>query len=214
MHLASYIDHTLLKADATETDIDKLISEAKEYSFASVCVNPTWVSHCARKLADSNVKVCTVIGFPLGATTTEVKVFETKQAIAEGAEEIDLVINIGQLKMGNTSFVQEEIAAIKAVTEGKAILKVIVETALLTEDEKKQAVLAVRHAKAEYIKTSTGFSDGGATVFDIQLFAKESEGALKIKASGGIRNKETALQMIEAGASRIGASASVAIVSD
>lgn|SRR5699024_6045072 len=212
MNLASYIDHTLLKPDATEKQIDQLIQDAKAYSFASVCVNPTWVAHCAQQLKESEVAVCTVIGFPLGATSTETKVFETKQALKDGATEIDLVINIGQLKMKNKQFVQEEIAKIKQITNDVAILKVIIETALLTEDEKELATLAVLEAGAEFIKTSTGFSNGGATVEDIELFKRVSNGALNIKASGGIRDKEAAMRMIEAGANRIGASASVAIV--
>jgi len=212
MNLASYIDHTLLKPDATEKQIDQLIQDAKAYSFASVCVNPTWVAHCAQQLKESEVAVCTVIGFPLGATSTETKVFETKQALKDGATETDLVINIGQLKMKNKQFVQEEIAKIKQITNDVAILKVIIETALLTEDEKELATLAVLEAGAEFIKTSTGFSNGGATTEDIELFKRVSNGALNIKASGGIRDKEAAMRMIEAGANRIGASASVAIV--
>lgn len=212
--LAKYIDHTLLKPEAIKNDIDVIVSEAKQYQFASVCVNPHWVTYCAKKLKGSSVKVCTVIGFPLGATTTETKVAETKQAIKNGATEIDLVINVGELKANNTVFVKEEIEQIVQATKGKATTKVIIETALLTDDEKVLACQIAQEANADFVKTSTGFADGGATVADIKLMRETVGDHMGIKASGGIRDKQTAQEMINAGATRIGASAGVSIVTE
>lgn len=212
--LAKYIDHTLLKPDATKNEIDILIAEAKKYSFASVCINPHWVTYCAKQLKDTDVKVCTVVGFPLGASTTETKVFETKQAIKSGATEIDLVINIAELKANNLDFVKDEIGHIVKATKEKAITKVIIETALLTDHEKVIACEIAKEAKAHFVKTSTGFADGGATIKDIKLMRKTVGELMGVKASGGIRDKKTAQEMINAGATRIGASAGVSIVNE
>ncbi|MHA6250934.1 deoxyribose-phosphate aldolase [Oceanobacillus sp. CAU 1775] len=210
--LAKYIDHTQLKADTTEDVIEKLLAEAKEYEFASVCVNPTWVSKSYEALKDTPVKVCTVIGFPLGANSSAVKAFEAKQAIEDGATEVDMVINIGALKAGNDKLVQEDIKAVVDAARGKAITKVIIETALLTDDEKVRACKLAKAAGADFVKTSTGFSTGGATVEDVKLMRETVGEELGVKASGGIRDKETMEAMLEAGANRIGASAGVSIV--
>ncbi|MCM3738694.1 deoxyribose-phosphate aldolase [Oceanobacillus luteolus] len=210
--LAKYIDHTLLKPEATEDQINKLVEEAKEYEFASVCVNPTWVSSCYSELKDTPVKVCTVIGFPLGATSTEAKVSETEQAIKDGATEVDMVINIGALKSGKDELVQEDIRAVVQAAEGQAITKVIIETSLLTEEEKVNACKLAKAAGADFVKTSTGFSGGGATVADVKLMRDTVGEEIGVKASGGIRDLETMQQMIDAGASRIGASAGVSII--
>lgn len=212
MNINKYIDHTALKADTNKAQIDKLIDEALEYDFASVCVNPTWVSHASERLAGSDVKVCTVIGFPLGANTTNVKVFETKDAIANGATEIDMVINIAALIEGNDTYVEEEIRAIKAAC-GNLTLKVIIETCLLTDEMKKTACKLIMSAGADFVKTSTGFSTGGATEADIELFKAEVAENCKIKASGGVRTLEDAELMISKGANRIGTSGGVQIVS-
>ncbi|MBQ1705877.1 MAG: deoxyribose-phosphate aldolase [Clostridia bacterium] len=212
MSIASYIDHTLLKPDATVQQIDKLCAEAAEYHFASVCVNPWFVPRCVKNLKDTGVKVCTVIGFPLGATTTETKVFEALQAIRSGAEEIDMVINVSAMKSGSFQAVEQEIQALAAAAEGSALLKVIIETCLLTEEEKIRACQIAKRAGADFVKTSTGFSTGGATVEDIVLMRKTVGPEMGVKASGGIRDYATARAMIEAGATRIGASAGVAIV--
>lgn len=212
-NIAGMIDHTLLKADATKEEITKLAFEAKEYSFASVCVNPTWVKTAAELLAGSpEVKVCTVIGFPLGATTPETKAFETKNAIENGATEVDMVINIGALKDHNDDLVEKDIRAVVEAAKGKALTKVIIETSLLTDEEKVRACELAVKAGADYVKTSTGFSTGGATAADIQLMRKTVGPDLGVKASGGVRSREDALAMIEAGATRIGASAGIAIV--
>lgn len=211
-NIANMIDHTLLKADATKEQIIKLVEEAKEYSFASVCVNPTWVKTAAEGLKDTpNVKVCTVIGFPLGATTSETKAFETKNAIENGATEIDMVINIGALKDEQNDFVEQDIKAVVDSAKGKAIVKVIIETSLLTDEEKKRACELSVKAGAHFVKTSTGFSTGGATVQDIRLMRETVGPDLGVKASGGVRSREDALALIEAGATRIGASSGVAI---
>lgn len=211
-NIANMIDHTLLKADATKEQIIKLVEEAKEYSFASVCVNPTWVKTAAEGLKDTpNVKVCTVIGFPLGATTSETKAFETKNAIENGATEIDMVINIGALKDKQNDFVEQDIKAVVDSAKGKAIVKVIIETSLLTDEEKKRACELSVKAGAHFVKTSTGFSTGGATVQDIRLMRETVGPDLGVKASGGVRSREDALALIEAGATRIGASSGVAI---
>ncbi|MGE7781343.1 deoxyribose-phosphate aldolase [Peribacillus sp. NPDC097264] len=212
MNKAKLIDHTLLKADATEKEIVRLAEEAKEYGFASVCVNPQWVSLAAKELEGSDVKVCTVIGFPLGASTTAVKVFETQDAISNGAEEVDMVINIGLLKAGNDDAVEADMKAVANAAHGKALLKVIIETCLLTEEEKVRACQLVVNAGADYVKTSTGFSTGGATVEDVMLMRKVVGPNLGVKASGGIRDKNDLEKMAKAGATRIGASSGVKIM--
>ncbi|AEN89297.1 MULTISPECIES: deoxyribose-phosphate aldolase [Priestia] len=211
-NITGIIDHTLLKADATEEQVTVLAQEAKEYSFASVCVNPTWVKKAAELLKDApEVKVCTVIGFPLGATTSAVKAFETTNAIENGADEVDMVINIGALKDKNYDLVQSDIQAVVDAAKGKALVKVIIETALLTDEEKaKVSELAVK-AGADFVKTSTGFSTGGATVEDVALMRKTVGPDVGVKASGGVRGLEDAKAMIEAGATRIGASSGVSI---
>lgn len=209
--LAALIDHTLLKPDATEKDVRKLCEEAKQYGFASVCVNPSWVPLCAELLAGTPVKVCTVIGFPLGATTPTAKAIETRDAIANGANEIDMVINVGALKSGNDELVRQDIEGVVQAAHGKAMVKVILETALLSREEKIKACLLAKMAGADFVKTSTGFSSGGATVEDIALMRATVGPEMGVKASGGIRDRATAEAMVAAGATRIGASASVAI---
>lgn len=206
MILNKYIDHTKLNADAKKSDIEKLCDEAIKYDFKSVCVNPCHVKFAKEKLQNSDVLVCTVIGFPLGANSTETKVFETENAIENGADEIDMVINIGKLKEKDFSYVEEEIRKIKEAC-GEKTLKVIVETCLLTDDEKISACEIIIKAGADFVKTSTGFSTGGATVEDVKLLKSTVKDKIKIKASGGIRTHEKAVSMIEAGADRIGASA-------
>ena len=214
MDLAKMIDHTNLKASTVKEEILKLTKEAKEYQFASVCVNPTWVELAAQELKGTDVKVCTVIGFPLGANTKEVKVFETKDAIEKGAEEIDMVINIGKLKDGDDDYVESEIAGVVEASKGKAIVKVIIETCLLTDDEKKQVCSLAVKAGADFVKTSTGFSTGGATIEDVALMKQTVGAHVGVKASGGIRSKEDAQAMVHAGATRIGASSGIAIVTE
>ncbi|MGE5576806.1 MAG: deoxyribose-phosphate aldolase [Syntrophothermus sp.] len=209
--LARMIDHTLLKPDATFEAISKLCEEADEYGFASVCVNPCNVALAAHLLEESDVKVCTVIGFPLGASTTVVKVLETRDAIANGASEVDTVINIGALKSQDYGLVLKDIQAVVEAA-GEAVVKVIIETALLTREEKVKASLLAQQAGADFVKTSTGFASGGATVEDIKLIRETVGPEMGIKASGGIRDKAAAQAMVKAGATRIGASASVAIV--
>ena len=208
---AAMIDHTLLKADATRDQIEKLCAEAKKYVFASVCVNPTWVKYSAELLAGTEVKVCTVIGFPLGASTSAVKAFETKDAIANGATEIDMVINIGALKNGEYDVVRDDIKAVVDAANG-TLVKVIIETCLLTDEEKVKACELAVEAGADFVKTSTGFSTGGATAEDIALMRKTVGPDLGVKASGGVRNLEDMKKMIENGATRIGASSGVAIM--
>lgn len=211
--LARMIDHTLLKPEATVDDILKLCDEARTYEFASVCINPSYVPLCSDQLKGTKVKVCTVIGFPLGATTTEVKREEAIQSLENGAEEIDMVINIGMLKSGKYDYVFEDInQVVLAAKRYKAICKVIIETALLTDEEKVKACLIAKKAKADFVKTSTGFSKGGATAGDIALMRYVVGSAVGVKASGGVRTLEDAQKMIASGASRIGASASVKIV--
>ena len=211
-NITGIIDHTLLKADATEEQITVLAQEAKEYSFASVCVNPTWVKKAAELLKDApEVKVCTVIGFPLGATTSAVKAFETTNAIENGADEVDMVINIGALKDKNYDLVQSDIQAVVDAAKGKALVKVIIETALLTDEEKATVSELAVKAGADFVKTSTGFSTGGATVEDVALMRKTVGPDVGVKASGGVRGLEDAKAMIEAGATRIGASSGVSI---
>lgn len=212
MNIASYIDHTLLKPDASERDIKKLCAEAREHGFFSVCVNPCWVPLCKSELEGSGVKVCTVIGFPLGANTLEDKVYEAKNALKNGADELDMVINIGFLKSGRNEDVYHDIIHIRNI--GKDfVLKVIIETALLTDEEKKKACHLAACAGADFVKTSTGFSKGGATVEDVKLMKECSEG-LKVKASGGIRDFQTFKAMLDAGAARIGASAGIKIIEE
>ncbi|HEP1811081.1 TPA: deoxyribose-phosphate aldolase [Streptococcus suis] len=211
MKLNKYIDHTILKPETTQEQVEKILAEAKEYNFASVCVNPTWVALAAESLKDSDVKVCTVIGFPLGANTPAVKAFETKDAISNGADEIDMVINIGALKTGNYDLVLEDIKAVVAAS-GDKLVKVIIEACLLTDDEKVKACQLSQEAGADYVKTSTGFSIGGATVADVALMRKTVGPDMGVKASGGARSYEDAIAFIEAGASRIGASSGVAIM--
>jgi deoxyribose-phosphate aldolase len=210
--LASYIDHTILKADAQVKDIEKICKEAAEYHFASVCVNAANVKQAAELLKGTDVKVCTVVGFPLGATLSQVKAFEAQEAIKEGAHEVDMVINVGALKSGLLEVVEKDICAVAEACKGKALLKVIIETCLLTGEEKITACQLSQKAGADYVKTSTGFSTGGAVAEDIRLMRKTVGDQMGVKASGAVRDLETALQMIEAGASRIGASASVSIV--
>lgn len=205
------IDHTLLKADATQAQITQICEEAKKYVFASVCVNPTWVKYCAEQLAGTEVKVCTVIGFPLGASTSAVKACETKDAIANGAGEIDMVINIGALKDGEYDIVREDIKAVVDAANG-TLVKVIIEACLLTDEEKVKACELSVEAGAHFVKTSTGFSTGGATPEDIELMRKTVGPEIGVKASGGVRNLEDMKKMIENGATRIGASSGVAIM--
>ena len=211
MKLNKYIDHTILKPETTQKQVEKILSEPKEYDFASVCVNPTWVSLAAESLKDSDVKVCTVIGFPLGANTSAVKAFETEDAIANGADEIDMVINVGALKAGNDALVLDDIKAVVDAS-GDKLVKVIIEACLLTDDEKVSACQLSKEAGADYVKTSTGFSTGGATVADVALMRKTVGPDMGVKASGGARSYEDAIAFIEAGASRIGASSGVAIM--
>ena len=211
MKLNKYIDHTLLKPDASQEQIETLIEEAKKYDFASVCVNPTWVNFAAQALKATDVKVCTVIGFPLGANTPELKAFETSDAIQNGANEIDMVINIGALKSRNFDLVERDIRAVVEAAKG-TLVKVIIETCLLTDDEKVKACQIAQKAGADFVKTSTGFSTGGATVRGVALMRKTVGPDMGVKASGGARSYEDALAFIEAGATRIGASSGVAIM--
>jgi len=213
--VAKYIDHTLLKPEATREEIEKLCQEARKFNFASVCVNPTWVKECAFALHGSPVKVCTVIGFPLGAGVADVKAYETRRAIFDGATEIDMVVNIGALKSGDDAMVRRDIQAVVAAAhEGCAIVKVIIETALLTDEEKVRACLLAKEAGADFVKTSTGFSKGGATVADIELMRRTVGSEVGVKAAGGVRDLASAREMIAAGATRIGASAGVKIVQE
>ncbi len=213
LNLAKMIDHTLLKPDATQEQIAQLCFEARKYGFASVCINPTWVELCAKLLQGSPVKVCTVIGFPLGATSPEVKAFETQIALEHGATEIDMVINVGALKARDLEMVAGDIrGVVKAAHASKAIVKVIIEAILLTDEEKTIACLLSKEAGADYVKTSTGFASGGATVHDVALMRKVVGPEMGVKAAGGVRTYEDAENMIKAGATRIGASAGVKII--
>lgn len=211
--LARWIDHTMLKPDATREEIEKICHEAIEFGFASVCVNPTWVPLAYKKLRGNEPKVCTVVGFPLGATFPEVKALETELAVERGADEIDMVINIGALKSGDYDLVEHDIRSVVRAA-GRRIVKVIIETCLLTDEEKVKACTLAKIAGANYVKTSTGFSKGGATVKDVALMRKVVGAEMGVKASGGVRSYEEACKMVEAGATRIGASASVAIVAN
>ncbi len=213
VNLAGMIDHTLLKPDATQQEVAQLCFEARKYNFASVCVNPTWVSLCAQLLQGSSAKVCTVIGFPLGATSPEVKAFETQTAIQHGATEIDMVINIGALKARDLDLVARDIRGVVEVAHARNIIvKVIIETALLDDEEKTIACLLSKEADADFVKTSTGFAGGGATVHDVELMRRTVGPEMGVKASGGVRTFEDAESMIKAGATRIGASAGVKII--
>ncbi|MCM3598236.1 deoxyribose-phosphate aldolase [Metabacillus idriensis] len=212
MNTAKMIDHTLLKAEATKEQIVKLCEEAREYGFASVCVNPVWVNTAAEELKGSDVKVCTVIGFPLGASTAAVKAAETADAIQNGAGEVDMVLSIGLLKSGSEEAVEADIRAVVEAAESKAIVKVIIETSLLTEEEKVRACELSLSAGADFVKTSTGFSTGGATVKDVTLMRKVVGDKAGVKASGGIRDLNDLRAMAEAGANRIGASSGVKIM--
>ena len=214
--LARYIDHTILKANATEEQVRNLCAEAREYNFRSVCVNPIWVPLAAELLRGTEVLVCTVVGFPLGANEPQIKAMEARRAIRNGAREIDMVINVGALKSGNDALVLRDIqAVVEDCVDGNAVCKVILETALLTDDEKRRASELARTARAHFVKTSTGFSTGGATVSDVALMAEVVRGAgMEVKASGGISSYSDAKAMIEAGATRLGASASIGIVQE
>lgn len=212
MKINQYIDHTLLKADASLALVEKLCAEAKEYEFFSVCINSYYVKKAAALLAGSNVKVCTVVGFPLGASTMETKRFEAMKAVAEGAREIDMVINVSAIKSGEWQYVLDDMSSLAQVCHQQgSLLKVILETCLLTQEEKIKACELAVKAKVDFVKTSTGFSTGGATVEDVKLM-RSLVGTMGVKASGGIRDAETARKMIEAGATRLGTSASVEIV--
>lgn len=210
--IAKYIDHTILKPNATSEQVKKICDEAKEYGFASVCVNPTHVSFVASELQGSDVKTCVVVGFPLGANTTCIKVAETKSVIEDGADEVDMVVNVGAIKDGNWELVESDIKGVVDEAKGKALVKVIIETCLLIDDEKKKVCTIAKKVGADFVKTSTGFSTGGATAEDIALMRKTVGPELGVKASGGVRDFETAKAMIDAGATRIGASAGIAIV--
>ena len=211
MERNKYIDHTLLKADATRKDIEKLCAEAKQYDFASVCVNTYWVPLCTSELKDSDVSVCCVVGFPLGAMSTQAKAFETRQAVKDGADEIDMVINIGELKNGNDEAVLHDIEAVVQAAEG-AVVKVILENCLLEKEEIVRACKLCMEAKADFVKTSTGFSTGGAVLEDVRLMKETVAGKCKVKAAGGIRSKADMDAMIEAGADRIGTSAGISLL--
>ena len=214
MKLASMIDHTILKPEAGKEQVETICREAREYGFASVCVNSSYVPLCAELLRDTEVKVCTVIGFPLGAMSTAAKAAEARQAILDGAEELDMVIHIGMLKDGNNEYVEQDIHSVVEEARGKAAVKVIIETCLLSEEEKVRACMLAKKAGADYVKTSTGFSTGGATAEDITLMKNTVGKDMKVKASGGIRTREKAEEMRKAGADRIGTSSGIRIVEE
>jgi len=211
MNLAKYIDHTLLKPQAAQADIAHLCQEAKQYGFFSVCVNPYWVAFCKEQLKGSEVKVCTVIGFPLGATPTEVKVFEAKNALAHGADELDMVVNLGAVKSADWDYVLKDIQAVRNAG-ANFTLKVIIETSVLTDEEKVKVCQLAEQAGADFVKTSTGFTGGGATAADVALMRKTVSSKVQVKASGGVRTREDFDAMVTAGATRIGASAGVKII--
>ncbi|WP_127532316.1 deoxyribose-phosphate aldolase [Paenibacillus kobensis] len=211
-NIARFIDHTLLKPGATSTDIEKLCREALEHQFYSVCVNGSWVSYCKEQLAGSNVAVSAVVGFPLGAMSTKVKAFEAAEAVDEGASEIDMVLPVGALLDGRYGVVNYDIGAVVRAVEGSAIVKVILETGLLSDEQKAEACRVAEAAGAHYVKTSTGFGAGGATEADIRLMRASVSSEIGVKASGGIRDRETAIVMLNAGATRLGTSAGIAIV--
>ena len=210
--LAQYIDHTMLKPDAVTSAYDQLCSEAIQYHFKSVCVNSSWVGYVAKKLQGTPVKVCSVVGFPLGAMTSRSKAFETREAIELGASEIDMVLAIGKLKAGELAYVEQDILAVRRATRSNTILKVIIETSMLTQEEKIIACQIAKRAGANFVKTSTGFGGGGATVEDIALMKSVVGNSMEVKASGGVRDYDKAMAVIGAGATRIGAVSSVAIV--
>lgn len=212
--LAKTIDHTLLKAIGTADQVRELCAEARKFGFASVCVNPVWVPLCAKELSGSGVMVCTVIGFPLGANQSEIKAAEARLAVAQGAHEVDMVINIGAAKAGDWKAVEEDIGAVVAAAAGKAAVKVIIETCYLSDAEKAKACEAALRAGAQFVKTSTGFGTGGATPEDVRLMKKAVGGKLQVKASGGVRTYHDAILMLDAGADRIGASSGVAIIAE
>ncbi len=213
LDMARYIDHTLLKPDATAAEIDQLCREAEQYHFASVCINPTWVKRAADNLRGTSVPVCSVIGFPLGATTPEIKAMETRRALRDGAREVDMVLNIGALKSGDYALVRSDIEkVVDAAHDGSALCKVILETALLTDEEKVIASSLAKQARADFVKTSTGFGPGGATIYDVALMRETVGPEMGVKASGGVRTADDAEGMIAAGATRIGASAGIEIV--
>lgn len=212
MELAKYIDHTLLKPESTRADIARVCEEAKHYNTASVCVNPFWIGYVAELLKGTDIKPCCVIGFPLGATPSSVKAFETVQAINDGAKEVDMVINVGALRGAEFETVYEDIKAVVSAAAGKALVKVIIETCLLTDEQKQIACKLAKQAGADFVKTSTGFSTGGATVEDVKLMRETVGPDMGVKASGGVRSKADAEAMIAAGASRIGASSSKKII--
>lgn len=211
MNYNKMIDHTVLKADTPLETVKRICDEAMEYGFASVCINPCHVAYCADYLKDSDVNVCTVIGFPLGANTSATKAFETKDAIANGADEIDMVMNIGALKDKNYDLVRDDVKAVVEAANG-TLVKVILETCLLTEDEIKKACELCVEAKADYVKTSTGFSTRGATIEDVQIMKAAVHGKAKVKAAGGVRTHEDMVKIVEAGADRIGTSAGCSLV--
>ena len=212
MDLAKHIDHTLLRTDAQRADAAKLVEEAKAYHFASVCVSPIWVSYVSEALRDTGIKTCTVIGFPQGATPSAVKAFETKQAVADGADEVDMVIAVGKLKDGDDAYVKADIEAVVRAARGKALTKVIIETCLLTDEEKRRACLLAKEAGADFVKTSTGFAAGGATAADVKLMRESVGEAMGVKAAGGVRTRADAEAMLAAGATRLGTSSGVKIV--
>lgn len=214
MRIQKFIDHTLLKPQASEEQVKKVCDEAREYGFYCVCVNPYYTAFVRKALEGTNVKTCVVVGFPLGATTKEVKVFETNQAIENGAQEIDMVINIGALKDKKYDVVKDDIQGIVDAAKGRAFVKVIIETCLLNEEEKIKACQIAKEVGADFVKTSTGFSTGGATIEDVKLMREIVGNNMGVKASGGIRTREDAETIIKAGASRIGASASITIVEE
>ena len=214
MKIQDYIDHTLLKPEATKEQVRTLCIEAKEYEFSSVCVNPFYTSLVSKELEGSEVKTCVVIGFPLGATASQVKTFEAETAARAGAQEVDMVINIGALKDTDYDVVEEDIKAVVDAVKGKALVKVIIETCLLTDEEKAKACELATKTGAHFVKTSTGFSTGGATLGDVALMRKTVGNKAGVKASGGIRDYKTALAMIEAGATRIGTSSGVKIMEE
>lgn len=214
MNYARIIDHTLLKADASRKQIEQLCREAKEYGFCSVCVNSCYVSYCSRILSESGVNVCTVIGFPLGAMSSAGKAAEARAAVSDGADELDMVINVGMIKSGEWDLVEADIRGVVEAADGRAKVKVILETCLLTDEEKVRACSAAKEAGADFVKTSTGFSIGGATVHDVELMRKTVGDSMGVKASGGIRCLADAEAMVKAGADRIGASAGIAIVTE
>jgi deoxyribose-phosphate aldolase len=213
--VAGLIDHTLLKPDATRTDIDRLCDEAREYGFATVCVNPTWVAHAARRLSSTSVGVCSVVGFPLGATTPDVKQYETRRAIFDGAREVDMVINVGALKSGDVRLVSRDVKAVTSAARDAGVLsKVIIEAALLKDEEKVTACTLAKAAGADYVKTSTGFGPGGATAADVALMRAAVGGEMGVKAAGGVKDLAALRAMVAAGATRVGASAGVRIVQE